>query len=610
MKNFAIGCNYWASNAGMKTWERFDKSVIEKDFQTLSSHGVDTIRVFPTWDAFQQVEDLRTSAKSFKIRSGEDYLPNPEGMNQTQMQNFATMLDLAEKYNFKVIVSLITGWMSGRRFMPKLLASDNLIASPRALVWECKFIKHFVSYFKNRDCIVAWEPGNECNCLDNDTTEEQTELWLSAITNAIRAEDNTRPIYSGMHSLIDFEWKWNIPMVSYYTDVQTTHPYPLFTPCCSREQVLKMRSILHPAAETVLYADIANQKCMVEEINVLGPMVLSNDYTPEFLTKSIATCFQYGSNGYLWWCAFDQDHLDFAPYDQSVLEQNLGLCYNDGTPKPTLKEMKNLSSLLAPLENLPAPDKHVCVVLTSTTGQNYWKSAYASFLMAAQSGYTVDFMYETQPLKDYDYYIVPCLKSVGGLPKRTHTALMEKVKNGAKVLFTYQGGYLADVERVAGFKVKGREELAKTFNVNVLGKDVAIKSSVNLETVESGATVLLKDKFNVLTVNDYGKGKVYFLNADLEVNYTDEFEPHQTDLYLVYKYFLSSLNLPLTVKSKYCTVTYHSLANGKKGVFITSLGDEKSVELDGDFKVCDVKYATLKNKTLTFDNCFAYLEIE
>ena len=63
MKNdFIVGCNYWASNAGMRTWEMFDESVIDKDFATLSENGVDTIRVFPTWDAFQQVEDLRVNA--------------------------------------------------------------------------------------------------------------------------------------------------------------------------------------------------------------------------------------------------------------------------------------------------------------------------------------------------------------------------------------------------------------------------------------------------------------------------------------------------------------------------------------------------------------------
>ena len=40
MKNFMIGCNYWASNAGMYMWRNFDETVIEKDFALLSSYSI------------------------------------------------------------------------------------------------------------------------------------------------------------------------------------------------------------------------------------------------------------------------------------------------------------------------------------------------------------------------------------------------------------------------------------------------------------------------------------------------------------------------------------------------------------------------------------------
>ncbi len=607
MKNFAIGCNYWASNAGMKTWEKFDEKVIEKDFTTLSCNGVDTIRVFPTWDVFQEIRDTKTNTPSFNLRDhDENYLQNLEGVNMKQMENFGKMLDLAEKYNLKVIASIIAGWMSGRHFAPQLLINKSLLSSPTAVIWTCKFVKKFVSYFKDRKCIIAWEPGNECNCLDFGANEEQAELWLSAVTNAIRSEDNSRPIISGMHGL-PCRGKWSIPMVSYYTDVQTTHPYPMFTPYCSKEKVTTMRSILHPASESVYYAGISNQKCMVEEVNTLGPMVLSDDFMPEFLEKSLATSFQYGTNGYLWWCAFDQEHLDFSPYDLNALEQNLGLCYSNGEPKPVMKEMKKMSSLLAPLEDLPSPDKHCCVILSFD--QDNWKIAYASFVMATQCGYSVDFMYEDQPLKDYDYYIVPSIKSYTGLPKITLNALKEKVNHGAKLLISYHGGYIGDFENLTGLKVLGREEANKTYNISLNGKNIPLRAQVNLETECFSAKIIAKDTDNVYTVNKYGKGEVHFINADLENLYTGTLNAHDTDLYLVYKNFFASLSLPLIVNSKYCAVTFHSLKNGNKGVFITSLGQEKEVELTGNFEIKDVKYATVKDNKLTFNSSFAYLEI-
>ena len=35
MKNFAIGCNYWASNAGAYTWRFFDNDTVKKDLDVL-----------------------------------------------------------------------------------------------------------------------------------------------------------------------------------------------------------------------------------------------------------------------------------------------------------------------------------------------------------------------------------------------------------------------------------------------------------------------------------------------------------------------------------------------------------------------------------------------
>ena len=80
-------------------------------------------------------------------------------------------------------------------------------------------------------------------------------------------------------------------------------------------------------------------------------------------------------------------------------------------------------------------------------------------------------------------------------------------------------------------------------------------------------------------------------------------------MYLVYKNFFILLSLPLYVNSKYCAVTFHTLKDGNKGVFITSLGEEKEVELVGNFKIKDVRYARIKDRKLTFNSYFAYLEI-
>ena len=57
-KDFVLGCNYWASNAGIKMWELFNEDTVNKDLRTLSENGINLLRVFPTWSFFQPIEEM------------------------------------------------------------------------------------------------------------------------------------------------------------------------------------------------------------------------------------------------------------------------------------------------------------------------------------------------------------------------------------------------------------------------------------------------------------------------------------------------------------------------------------------------------------------------
>ena len=53
--DFILGCNYWASNAGIEMWNNFDINAIKKDMKLLAEHGTTMIRIFPLWSDFQPV---------------------------------------------------------------------------------------------------------------------------------------------------------------------------------------------------------------------------------------------------------------------------------------------------------------------------------------------------------------------------------------------------------------------------------------------------------------------------------------------------------------------------------------------------------------------------
>ena len=196
----SAGVNYWASHAGTSMWKEWRADIVEKDLAVLSEHGVNVLRVFPLWPDFQPVSLLLKCAGVPGEYTGADgvYLaPEADGLDPVMLDRFQVLADLAEKYHLKVIVGLLTGWMSGRLFIPPVLERRNLFTDPEALRWESRFIRGFVGRFRTHPAIAAWEPGNECNCLSSLETNDfgaASWHWLDFIVSSIRAADPSRPV--------------------------------------------------------------------------------------------------------------------------------------------------------------------------------------------------------------------------------------------------------------------------------------------------------------------------------------------------------------------------------------------------------------------------------
>lgn len=113
-KVFFSGCNYWASNAGTFMWRKWDPAAIERDFKQLSAHGVTVLRCFPLWPDFQPLTEHSKCGQVFEeYRMGEEPLPDTEtgraAVDPVMLDRFHHFAQLAQKYNLKLIVGLITG---------------------------------------------------------------------------------------------------------------------------------------------------------------------------------------------------------------------------------------------------------------------------------------------------------------------------------------------------------------------------------------------------------------------------------------------------------------------------------------------------------------------
>ena len=551
MSEFMLGCNYWASHAGAEMWKNWDEEQVERDMQDLSEYGVKYLRVFPNWKDFQPVMPVYGGEGRIKeyMLEGCREPENPWYLDEVMLDRFGKFCTVAEKYGMKLIVGLITGWMSGRLFIPSALNGKNLCTDPVALKFELLMVRGIVSRFCDRDVIYAWNLGNECNCMSKVNTREEAMVWTAAVSNAIRAADPDRPVISGMHSLSVDRDAWRITDQADWNDILTTHPYAYFVPYCRNDPIDSIRTLMHGTCETMLYASVGKKPCLVEELGTLGPNICNDDISGSFMRLNLISNWANGSAGLLWWCAHEQLNLETPPYNWFMLERELGMLDINRRPKPILKEMKKFSDWLGTVDfELEAPVKDALILLTKE--QDCWATAFMSFILGKQAGVTLDFLAPNLDIPDSAVYFMPSVHSGCPLYARYYNQLLDKVYNGAVLYVSNGDAFFNKREEVFGASVISSEDTYDsgtfTFNGSVIPYERYCKVGIEPTT----AQVLANDGNGkpIFTVNNFGKGKIYYLNFPLEDMLSRQSHAFDGGAYKIYEYVLKELLEKKTVR--------------------------------------------------------------
>ncbi|MDX9881394.1 MAG: cellulase family glycosylhydrolase [Prolixibacteraceae bacterium] len=609
---YVVGCNYWASHAGTNMWKDWRPDIVEADLKQISESGMRVIRIFPLWPDFQPIVQYYKaggSLKEVRFKNGPlpDIGPGKDGLDEIALQHFKEFADMAEKQNIKLIVGLITGWMSGRLFVPPALEGRDILSDPYSLMWQVKFVRNMVQIFKNHPAILAWDLGNECNVMGSVENRESAYTWTALIANTIKAEDADHPLLSGMHGLSsDEKARWRIEDQAELTDVLTTHPYPIFTPFANQDPINTIRPLMHSAAQSRMYADVGGKPCLVEETGILGPFEANEETKSKFLRTILFNNWAYNNHGLLWWCAYDQDLLAFPPYEWNPAERNLGLFRNDRSPKPVADELKNFSKFLdgLPFESLPVRNREAVCILTE--GQDQWGVAYTSFILAKQAGFDIEFQKGEQPLKEAPLYLLPSIKDKV-MPRSNWLALLDKVKDGAILYVSYDQGVLSHFIEPAGIEiVSGQDRTAPATFVSNVGtiKPFSMGAPRKLNLVTKGAKVLAteKDGNPVFTVGSYGKGKIYFLGLPVEsglIRKPGSFTDDSAECWKIYNIVAGEIikqSRAVTKTDPLVGITEHDLSVNKKIIVLINFGTEdKKVELwvKNEWKITRSLYGSL-----------------
>lgn len=519
--NYMIGCNYWGSKWGTEMWANWDAESVRNDLKTLAQYGVNTLRVFPNWRDFQPLHKLygcRGEFSEYRLH-GKTLMTDEYGLNADCMAHFAMLLDFAKENGIRLVVSIVTGWMSGRMFVPPALEGKNLITDPEALMLQTKFVRGFVRAFRDREEIVTWDIGNECNCLADAGSREAAYVWTSIITNAIRAEDKSRKIMSGMHGLVNRhnDGYWLIEDQAELCDVLCTHPYPSPSIGGEFDPINGLRTSMIPTAQTNYYASVGGKPCMIQEQGSFSCMVGNNDMAADWLRVNLFSSWANGSAGYLWWCAHEQSELAFPPYTWIMIERELGILNVDLSPKPVALEMKRAAEIIKSLPELPA--KKIDAVCIANGGNTFWGPAATSYLLAKEAGFDLSFRhYKQYTIPCADLYFFPCAKGWQCMPKQVYDTLLSYVRDGASLCISIEDAQFTDSEKVFGLLSDGMQKRTNKKTVDFNGTPLTVAHKTEYLMRPTTAEVLARDeKGNVIfSRNAYGKGFVYYLGFPME----------------------------------------------------------------------------------------------
>ena len=608
---FMLGCNYWDSAHGTDMWRYFDPDVIEKDVKALSENGVKYMRVFPNWRDFQPIYKLYSHGwvERDYCDCNEQPLQNCNGVDPVQLQNFRVFADICDKYDIKLCVSIVTGWMSGRFFFPPALEGKNPIADPEMLMWTARYIKGFVEGVKDCENIVMWDLGNECNCMGAAENSYVAYTWTAFVRNAIRAADHTRPISSGMHSLYtDEKTSWQIKHQGEITDYLCTHPYTSKTINNDIEPMNRLRTTLLPTIQCEFYSDLSGKPVILQEQGAFAQSLANAEMNADFARVNIFSSFIHGFKGYFWWCGTSHFNLKSSPYIWSMIERDLGMIDTNREPRPVAEALKDAGDRIRKLPFEELPEREIDAVCVLTRDQHHWNNGSASAVLAKQAGFEVKFSYSDYVLPEAQIYLMPGIFGWEVMHQGIYDSLIERVREGATAYISFDGGQMCRFEEFTGLRSLGSVKTDKTHTAQFSFGDMEYSCYGEILLESIGAEVLAVNEENniVFSKYQYGKGTVYFLNMPLERTLATQYDAYNnTDYYKIYSIVAEDC---MKVKPIICNnpdlgLTLHRVDENKYIVCVVNYSD-KNQNFDFDLKE-DWGISPINDSAITINKCDA-----
>ena len=318
----------------MSWWSKFDLAEVEADFGRIAACGLDSVRMFLTW---------------------EDFQPAPDRVDPRMLERLVEVADLAGGLGLALIPTLFTGHMSGVNWIPTWalggpsrdprfrVVSGGRVVDTGLRNWytdsavgdaQVLFAAEAAAALAGHEAVWAWDLGNEnSNCVIP-STRSAARAWLARLSSAIRSADATALVTVGLHMEdLEEDRRLGPPEASEACDLLSMHGYPIYARWAdgpTDHQVLPfLARVTHWLGEggDLVFSEFG-----------LPSLVVEDDAGAAYTARALEGLRCAGCLGALLWCYSDYDPAlwESPPFDLAPHERSFGLWRADGSPKPAV----------------------------------------------------------------------------------------------------------------------------------------------------------------------------------------------------------------------------------------------------------------------------------
>jgi endo-1,4-beta-mannosidase len=351
MSRFLLGINYWPRSSAMYMWQRFDPDEIAEDMTRIKALGLDVVRFFLMWEAFQ---------------------PEPNAMDAAALRRFDAIVERIAEAGLQAMPTLFCGHMSGVNWLPswtleretshgrfRTIARDTVVdrsigdfyANPELLRAQELFARRVGERVREHPAILAWDLGNEFSNLRQPQTPQNAAEWSLRLTESLREASGIGST-GGMHGE-DFDKDRNLRPSSIARPwiFPTMHGYSVYSAFARDRLDANVVPFLCQLAQSfsgkrVLFSELGNPQCPPGSSRVNGFACLDEAEMALYGRGAIDRLHARGALGAFWWCwaDYDQGLANLPPFDLAPHELRFGVVRRDGSPKPVAQMLTQFAA--------------------------------------------------------------------------------------------------------------------------------------------------------------------------------------------------------------------------------------------------------------------------